>query len=108
MSRVLFICPTHRDYREIGRLNGATRDTFFFYDYATLAFEELVFEEPPAAIRIPDPDAEIERILWYCREHAVDCVVSTDDYPGSAVASIVAHALGLPGLNPSVNLLCQH
>jgi hypothetical protein len=108
MSRVLFLCPTHRDYREIGRLNGAIHDTFFFHDYATLAWEELVVEEPSVGIRIPDPEAEIERVLQYCREVAVDCIVSNDDYPGSTLASIVAHALGLPGVDPSVNLLCQH
>jgi biotin carboxylase len=108
MSRVLFLCPTHRDYREIGRLNGARHDTFFFHDYATLALEELVAEEPPAGIRIPDPEAEIERIVRHCREVAVDCIVSTDDYPGSTLASIVARALGLPGVDPAVNLLCQH
>jgi biotin carboxylase len=108
MSRVLFLCPTHRDYREIERLNGAIHDTFFFHDYATQALEELVVEEPPVGIRIPDPEAEIERILQYCREVAVDCIVSTDDYPGTTLASIVARALGLPGVDPSVNLLCQH
>lgn len=108
MSRVLLICPTHRDYREIARLNGARRDTFFFHDYATSALEQLVAEEAPAQILIRDPEAEIERILRHCRETAIDCIVSTDDYPGTALASIVAGALGLPGVAPSANLLCQH
>lgn len=108
MSRVLFLCPTHDDYREIGHLNGAREDTFFFHDYAT-ELEDLVAEEPPAKVRrIQDPEAEIERILKQYGEASIDCIVSTDDYPGSALASIVARALGLPGVDPSVNLLCQH
>lgn len=34
--------------------------------------------------------------------------MSTDDYPGSALAAIVAERLGLPCTPPAVNLLCQH
>ena len=108
MSRVLVLCATHHDHREIGRLNGARQDTFFFHDYATLALEELVTEESSTEKRVRKPEIEIECILQYCREAAIDCIVSTDDYPGSTLASIVARALGLPGVDPSVNLLCQH
>jgi biotin carboxylase len=35
-------------------------------------------------------------------------VISTDDYPGSALAAILAKELGLPGVEPRVNLICQH
>jgi biotin carboxylase len=35
-------------------------------------------------------------------------VVSTDDYPGSTMASVIAAELDLPGTAPQANLLCQH
>lgn len=107
-SRVLFVCATHRDRREIARLNGAGPEAFFFHDYATQELEELTGTNPPAHSSIADPHLEIERIVQWCRETAIDCVVSTDDYPGSTLASVVARRLGLIGVDPAVNLLCQH
>lgn len=108
MRRVLFICATHRDHREVDRLTATRTETYFFHDYATLALEQLIAEQPPAQTCIGDPEKEIEHILRYCQGEAIDCVVSTDDYPGSTLASIVARALRLPGVDPTVNLLCQH
>lgn len=106
MTRVLFVCPTHRDYREIERLHRG--DAFLFHDYATAVLGELISEERPTETSIADPINEVEHIVRKCREMAIDCVVSTDDYPGSAMASIVARRLNLPGIDPAVNLLCQH
>jgi hypothetical protein len=55
-----------------------------------------------------DPFAEVERILARTRGAKIDAVISTDDYPGSALAAVVAKELGLPGPEPLVNLTCQH
>ena len=35
-------------------------------------------------------------------------MISTDDYPGSALAAAIAKRLGLPGPDPAVILICQH
>ena len=35
-------------------------------------------------------------------------MISSDDYPGSALAAVVAERLGLPGPTPEVALICQH
>lgn len=108
MSTILFLCPTQRDYREIATLPGRDRHRFLFHDYATVALEELVAEEPPPEVRIGNPEAEIERIATQYRRANVDAVVSTDDYPGSTLASIICQRFGLPGVPVVADLLCQH
>ncbi|HEX9812119.1 MAG TPA: ATP-grasp domain-containing protein [Burkholderiales bacterium] len=108
MSNILFLCPTHRDYREIEVLGLHQRHRIRFHDYASLLLEELVAHEPPPSTELADPRDEIRRILACYRGAGIDGVVSTDDYPGSSLAAIVAAQLGLPGVAPAVNLRCQH
>ncbi len=108
MSNILFLCPTHRDHREIDALGLARRHNFFFHDYASLALEDLVADEPPVKVELADPCEEIRRLVEYSASVQFDGIVSTDDYPGSSLASIMARALGLPGVAPAVNLRCQH
>ncbi|MBA3506178.1 MAG: hypothetical protein H0T80_10420, partial [Betaproteobacteria bacterium] len=108
MSTILFLCPTQRDYREIATLPGTDRHRFLFHDYASAALEELVTEEPPPEVRIADPEAEIERIASQYGRANIDGVVSTDDYPGSTLASIISQRFGLPGVPVVADLLCQH
>ena len=38
----------------------------------------------------------------------IAAIVSTDDYPGAALAAVLAKELGLPGPDPRVSLICQH
>lgn len=104
---VAVLCPTHRDYRELARL--ARPDTrYLFHDYSDTSLEELIGAQAGPEDRAADPLAEVALILAKLRDAAVEAVVSTDDYPGSALAAIVAKALGLPGPEPRVNLTCQH
>ncbi len=103
---VLVLCPSQRDHREIARLKRAPEYTFFFHDYdASIDNGESC---PPFDLPLADPEPEIERIVNGYAGKGIAAVVSSDDYPGSALAAIVAERLGLPGPAPSVNLLCQH
>jgi hypothetical protein len=47
-------------------------------------------------------------ILRRCRAEHIQGVITTDDYPGTTVASVVAHELNLPSPKPEANLFCQH
>lgn len=105
MAHFLVICATHRDRRELPRV--APRHRFTWHEYATDALENLVTARPRGSV-IADPCAEVERLIRAARSNGVDAVVSTDDYPGTALAAITAQDLGLPGTPPEVNLLCQH
>ncbi len=106
MSKVICICPTHRDHRELAAL--ASGHTFLHHDYASSALEELSADECPGKVCISDPEQEIDRILGRCRGEYIQGVITTDDYPGTTVASIVAAELKLPGPRPQANLFCQH
>jgi len=91
MSTVLLLCPTHRDHREL--INGPAG-----------AGHRIL----PHDLEIEEPEVEIDLILNRYKEERVDAVISTDDYPGSALASIIAQTFHLPGVDPGVSLLCQH
>ena len=105
MSKVICICPTQRDHRELAAL--ANGHTFLHHDYAS-ALEDLSVDECPSNVNISDPEQEIETILRRCRAEHIQGVITTDDYPGTTVASIVAHELKLPNPKPEANLFCQH
>ena len=101
MSKVICICSTHRDHRELAAL--ANGHTFLHHDYAS-AMEDLSVDECPSNVSISDPEQEIETILRRCRAEHIQGVITTDDYPGTKVASIVAHELKLP--NPKPEAAC--
>ncbi|MDB6148551.1 MAG: hypothetical protein JWO45_2215 [Spartobacteria bacterium] len=105
MSKIICICSTPRDHRELAAL--ANGHTFLHHDYAS-ALEDLSMDECPSNLSISDPEQEIETILRRCREEHIQGVITTDDYPGTMVASIVAHELKLPNPKPEASLLCQH
>ena len=103
----LVICPSHRDRRELPPAAQAGVLRLHFHDYASIELEEMVAPTPrnvaPACVH-----DEIERIVLAGAANNVDAVLSSDDYPGSTLAAIVANRLGLPGTPVAADLLCQH
>jgi biotin carboxylase len=106
-SSILVICPTHRDYRELPLLSTPGIN-YLFHDYASASLEDLISKTTPDGELAADPLAEIDRILATIDGMKVAAVISTDDYPGSAIAAGVAKRLGLPGPGPEIALICQH
>ncbi len=104
---LLMLCPGPRDLRELSKIADSSQIRVLRYDYASVELESLVADEP-AQPDLRDPLPEVEALLDYCQKQRVTAVASTDDYPGSTLASIAAYHLGLPGVLPYVNLLCQH
>lgn len=103
---VLVVCPSHRDRREFAILANAISHRLIFDRYASVELDEMV---PPSAKRIAAPIYdEIERIVTKATRAGVVAVVSTDDYPGSTLAAVVAQRLGLPGTPVVADLFCQH
>lgn len=78
MSKVICICPTHRDHRELAAL--ASGHTSLHHDYAS-ALEDLSVDECPSNVSVSDPEQEIETILRRCRAEHIQGVITTDDYP---------------------------
>jgi biotin carboxylase len=106
MSRIFVLCATVRDRRELALL-GAGHE-YVFHDYATAALEDMIGSEVGPAADLADPLDEIEAICAALAHAPVDGIISTDDYPGAALAAIVAARFGLASPAPAVNLLCQH
>jgi biotin carboxylase len=104
---ILVVCPTHRDYRELPLL-PTPGIKFLFHDYACTSLEDLV--GGPACLDgiAADPLDEIETILAKAAGHDIAAVITSDDYPGSALAAAIAKRLGLPGPEPEIALICQH
>jgi biotin carboxylase len=104
---ILVICATHRDHRDLPLLASPGVD-FIFHDYASTSLEDLICKPAADADFAADPLAEIERILDLTKDIKIAGVISSDDYPGSALAAAVAKRLGLPAPDPSVMVICQH
>jgi biotin carboxylase len=104
---ILVICPTHRDHRELPLLSPPGID-YLFHDYASTSLEELICQSVSSDAVAADPLAEIEAILAKVESVKPSAVISSDDYPGSALAAVVAERLGLPGPSPEVILIAQH
>src|SRR5689334_18737139 len=105
MDKVLVLCPTGRDRRELS-LAGAGI-TFFYHDYGTTALEDMLIPHRPDA-EVADPLEQHTALVARVAGAVLAAVVSTDDYPGSTLAAMVAASLGLPGPRTAINLLCQH
>jgi biotin carboxylase len=106
-NRLMMMCPSGRDLRELNRIVKDGQLSIINHEYASLELESLVADDP-AQPEIRDPDAEIATLIERCASEKVTAVASTDDYPGSTLAAIAAHHLGLPGVPPQANLNCQH
>ncbi len=104
---VLVVCSTFRDHRELPRL-ARPGLRYLFHDYASTSLEELIDGRGEDLDGVADPIAEIARIGAETAGRDIAAIVSTDDYPGAALASVLAKALGLPGPDPRVSLICQH
>jgi biotin carboxylase len=105
--KVLVVSATHRDHRELRKLAPPGID-FLFHDYASTSLEELISGIEGEGACAADPDEEVDRVLAGVDGTRLSAVISTDDYPGSALAAIVAQRLGLPGPDPRVVLIAQH
>ena len=104
---ILVICPTHRDHRELPRVTPRGV-TYLFHDYASISLEDLICNVAQDADFAAGPLEEMDAILAKFAGVRLAAVVSTDDYPGSALAASIARALGLPGPDPAITLICQH
>jgi hypothetical protein len=108
MARLLLLCAGGRDLRELSAIDPTGSHRLFRHDYGTDALEELVSGASPHGAWLRAPADEISAIVGRFGGARLDGVITTDDYPGSTLASVVAKRLGLRGPDPLADLTCQH
>jgi biotin carboxylase len=104
---ILVICATHRDHRELPRVSPPGV-TYLFHDYSSTSLEDLICDVAKEADVTTGPLREMEAVIAKVAGTPLAGIITTDDYPGSALAAAIAKRLGLPGPDPAVALICQH
>lgn len=108
IQKILIICPSQRDIRELNLIDKNNTYNFIHHTYATSTLYKLIALNELESDTIKHPQEEIFNLLASSAENPPIGVFSTNDYPGSALAPIIAHHLNLPGSRPAAALLCQH
>lgn len=107
-KNIFVVCSTVRDRREMDKELFKQNYNIYFQDYDDSILDRIIcgcMENPPESF---SPSKTLNELLDFCRQHSVDGVVSSDDYPGVIFASIIANKLKLPGPSPETILTCQH
>lgn len=108
MQKILVVCPTRRDKRELLSLPSQHLYSFIFHDYTANHLQKFICDDDEIESNEDEILNIIDKITQTYKNDSLQGVISTDDYPGETIASIVADALKLPSPSPEVVLLCQH
>jgi biotin carboxylase len=108
MKKVLLICPTQREYRNLPGIAAALNYKVVFEDFGGDYFDNPAAEDGSQQTASLDTVALIEDLVSRYRERGLAGVTSAVGYPGMSVAAIVAERLNLPGPGIGRVLLCEH
>lgn len=97
MKNILVICPTTWDMDQLNQLQFRERYHFIFEGHYS--------RNDPGQF---DVEEFLEHIVSTYKNHNIDGVLGTHDYPGSILAAVTAKLLGYPCAEPQKILLCQH
>jgi len=103
MKRILVICPTQRDRYELQHKNFLQNYEIHFQTYDEYALKRVLYQGEQWLTHNFDPQLVVDQLCAYVRNHQIDAVFSSEDYPGSLLASVVAHETSLIG--PIINKL---
>lgn len=108
MKRIFVVCPTARDLRELGIIQSKHSNVRFIFDeFTTKPIDELLYDSSKnydfSAFGLI-----VDQITQRAQAEKVDGILCSIDYPGSLIASVVAHNLGLPAPHIYSMLLCMH
>jgi biotin carboxylase len=106
-DRLLMICASARDARELTRVENVRGVGISYHKYASAELESSLADDPTSS-DLHDVRDEIDVLIKRCELEKVSAVASTDDYPGSALAAIISDHFGMSGVRPAASLICQH
>ncbi len=97
MDKILIICPRDTDRREVARGQLAQKYEMYFADYPPSDLKIIWSDKVGFLGYTFDPTETIKYLVEYVQQHAITGVFSTENYPGSILAAIVAQECGLIG-----------
>ena len=107
MKKILVLCPTSREYRELPMQARALGCELVFDEFCGDYFDRLL-GHPPARFASLDILALIEQTIERHKCEELIGVTSGVGYPGMSVCSIIAQRLGLPGPSPASVMCFEH
>ena len=110
MKTILVVCPNALNRAELSRTLFASRYRILFepHDYDATLFEHMISHRIDHMPRVYEPQKMVDRLLERCEQDKVDGVITSEDYPGSIIASSVAAESGLPAPSLRSIIVCQH
>ncbi len=103
-KKILVIFPKNRDKQELAFFTN--KYDIHFHDFDIETFRSFIYKQRFG--KAIDPAKIINEIKTYIIKNNIQGIFSTDDYPGSLFASIVAYELNLPAPKPMSVIFCQH
>jgi len=107
-KKVLALCPTWKDKRELMQSHIQEQYDIIFHHYDDGMLERIICSGIGWITEKFEPSRVITDILQLCAQHNIEAIITTEDYPGSIFASIIADKMGLSAPATNVVLTCQH
>lgn len=108
MKKILVLCPTQREYRDLPAIARVLGCELVFDDFGGGYFDQFLRINPDTSRPHLDILALIDATVARYRHAGLSGVTSGVGYPGMSAASIIAQRLELPGPSPSSVINCEH
>lgn len=108
MKKILLLCPTERELRELPRISSRLDCEIIYDSFDDDYFDKFLGEDPDLNQPTLNIVELIERTIEKYAQANLDGVTSGVGYPGMSAVSIIASRLGLPGPSPESIMLCEH
>ena len=107
-QKILVLCPTRHDKSELALPHVIRNTQIHFQAYDENAFERILASGAQGSFEKKCPHLIINQLIELCETENITGVFSSDDYPGSIYASIIAFHQRFAGPLPAVVIGCQH
>ncbi len=105
---ILVVCPGQRDKTELSCERFKNNYKLHFYNYNGDEFEKIICKGAGELSTRFHPQELLNDMAKFIREQRIEGVLSSEDYPGSIFASILAQQHGFIGPSIESVLTCQH
>lgn len=107
-QKILVLCPTRHDKSELQLPQVIGEHVIYFHEYDEENFHRILAGGKTSNFENTCPHQIIKELIELCNYENITGVFSSDDYPGSIYAAILAQYQGFRGPLPAVILGCQH